>query len=627
MAVTASDAGPAATHEPGRIARWFSRDPVRAAAVGLIVLSVVIRAEIASRGFLIFDDFMLASRAVEAPLSPDYLLTAVNDHFMPGGLLIIWLVTRGVGLAHWPYVLLFSAGHAVLAIAFYRLMRSLVRPGWGQLVPLGLLLFSPLTLEVTSMAMTGLTVLPMLLAMVLAIGAQVRYTRTRRARHLVTLGLSVLFGLLFFEKSLLIAPLVLLVTVFLLTTGGPLRSAFEAVRRFWPAWLVLAAISLGYLALYADRAGFSMARPTSTAEVLTFWRQTIGHTLVPGLFGGPWHWLPSGDVAPLTAPWEVPRWLAWAGLAALIVVTVRARRPAVRAWLLLLTYLVLVCGLLTLTRLGTAFAPWVGLAARYVADVVVVAALALGVALMGPVDTIAESAPPDGPSPAMPQRRSAVPHRDTVVIALVLTLAGVVLGAAWSTARFGDLWAVKNGRAYLRTAEAQLAKAPPGTAFLDRPVPEKVQASFFYPYHLYSRFFLPARRQPPIVDEAENPSVFDDAGRIRPAWVVGSDIEPGEDPWCRGHKIVGGDTVRLPLDDPVGHQRWVVRIGYLSGGGRSEVDLRLGDGSRRFTVRPGLHQIFFVIDGGGGAVRLTIHEPGTWLCSNDITVGHAVPRP
>ena len=32
--------------------------------------------------------------------------------------------------------------------------------------------------------------------------------------------------------------------------------------------------------------------------------------------------------------------------------------------------------------------------------------------------------------------------------------------------------------------------------------------------HLYSRFFLPAGRQPRIVDEAESPSVFDDSGRI-----------------------------------------------------------------------------------------------------------------
>jgi hypothetical protein len=44
-------------------------------------------------------------------------------------------------------------------------------------------------------------------------------------------------------------------------------------------------------------------------------------------------------------------------------------------------------------------------------------------------------------------------------------------------------------------------------------------------------------------------------------------------------------------------------------------------------VRPGLHQIFFVLDGAGDAVELTIQDPGVWLCTNEITVGQAVPWP
>jgi hypothetical protein len=159
-------------------------------------------------------------------------------------------------------------------------------------------------------------------------------------------------------------------------------------------------------------------------------------------------------------------------------------------------------------------------------------------------------------------------------------------------------------------------------------VPETVQGSLFYPYHMYSRFFLAAERQPRIVDEAEHPSVFDNSGRIRPAWVEGTNITPGADPWCKTHKIVSGGPVQLALERPIFNQRWVVRIGYLSGGGGpSRARLRLGDGARWFTVQPGLHQIFFVLDGGGSAVELAIQEPGVWLCTNEITVGQAVPWP
>jgi hypothetical protein len=614
VGVNAPTAAASTTDEPGRPARRFSVDRVSLAAFALILVAVAVRAWIASRGFLIFDDFMLASRAMESDLTLDFLFSAVNEHVMPAGLLVIWPITRTFGVAHWPYVVLLTVGYAVLGFLFYRLLRSVLRPGWGQLVPLGLLMFSPLTLEATSMALTGLTVLPMMLAMVLAMGAQVKYVRTRRRRHLVTLGLSTVFGLAFFEKTLLVAPLVFLLTVFLFTTGGLLRGALEAVRRWMPAWVVLAVVSVGYLALYTSIISSSARQPSSTGTVLTFWRQLVGHTLIPGLLGGPWQWMPSGDVAPLAEPGEGPRWLAWTALAAAVVITVRARRTAIRAWLLLLAYVLLVCGLFTLTRLSTDFAPWVGLAPRYVCDVLVVAAFCLGVAIMGMVDQ----------QPVEAQQQAPILPRGAIVVVIVALLAGT----AWTTVRFGDLWAVKNGKTFLRTAEAEMARAPADTVFLDRPVPGSVQASFFYPYHMYSRFFVPAKRQPKIVDEAEHPSVFDDSGRIRPAWVQGTNIKPGADPWCKTHKIVGDEVVRLPLDRPVQNQRWVVRIGYLAGGsGQSAAVLRLGRGTRTFTVQPGLHQYFFVLEGGGDAVELTVQDPSVWLCTNEITVGEAVAWP
>jgi hypothetical protein len=157
-------------------------------------------------------------------------------------------------------------------------------------------------------------------------------------------------------------------------------------------------------------------------------------------------------------------------------------------------------------------------------------------------------------------------------------------------------------------------------------VPAAVQADLFFPYHMYSRFFLPAKRQPTIVDEAEKPSVFDNSGRIRPAWVQGVSIRPGADPWCKGHKIAGGGAVRILLDEPVPSQRWIVRIGYLSSGQTTAV-LRLGFGTRTFTVQSGLHQIFFVLEGGDVAVELTLQDPGVSLCTNDITVGQVVAWP
>jgi hypothetical protein len=84
--------------------------------------------------------------------------------------------------------------------------------------------------------------------------------------------------------------------------------------------------------------------------------------------------------------------------------------------------------------------------------------------------------------------------------------------------------------------------------------------------------------------------------------------------------------VRILLDEPVPSRRWIVRIGYLSSGQTTAV-LRLGYGTRTFPVQSGLHQIFFVLEGGDVAVELTLQDPGVLLCTNDITVGEVVAWP
>ncbi|MGS2612917.1 hypothetical protein ACVCAH_00035 [Micromonospora sp. LZ34] len=586
----------------------------------LIVIGLAWRAQIASRGYLAQDDFVLAARAAGSDLTVDFLLSQFNNHLMPAGLLVTWLFTHAAGLAYWPYVLLLTAGQAVLSVAFYRLLRLIVPPSWGLLVPLCVLLFSPLTLEVTSMATTGLMLLPMQVAMVLAMSAQVRYVRTRQARHLVTLALSVLLGLLFFEKSLLIVPLVFLLTACLSVTGGPVGSIIRTVRRYWPSWLILTVLSLAYLGLYLSRSQSPLPGSRSPDAVLTFVGHLIGYTLLPGLLGGPWHWLDADDGTAAAAPHVSARWLAGAVFLALIVVTVRLRRSALRAWVLLGAYLALVAALLAATRLGLGLSAVMGLVPRFVSDVVVVAALCIGVALLG-------LANPTGETPARSWTRP-VPlwGRRASVGALVAALVAAS-GTAWSGAQFADDWAVKQGRDYLHTAQGELSKAPPGTVFFDQPVPEGVVAALSRPDNLQSHFFRPIQPQPVFVTEAETLWMFDEAGHIRLARVEGTAIRPGpEGVW--GHCVDGGQTVRMPLTKWLRNE-WerVVRIAYISTGDSRAV-LRHGGATREFQVRGGeVRQIFLLMGGGGDTLELTVTDRTVRLCTNEITLGNLVPQP
>ncbi|MFD1083354.1 hypothetical protein [Micromonospora andamanensis] len=371
------------TAAPDRVGGGLGGDRIRTAALAIIALSVLWRAQVASGGFLAADDYVMITQAAESNLTVEHLLALYNNHLMPGGRLLTWLITEHVGMAYWPYVLLMAIGQAILGITFFRLLRRLLQPSWLLLLPLGALMFSPLTLEATSWWAVGVNMLPMQIAMVLAVGAQVSYVQTRRKRHLVTLALSVLLGLVFFEKAILVVALVFLLTAALYAEGGFFRTIWTTIRRWWPSWLVLTVLSLGFLAAYLGNSESSLRRPASAGEVFSFLTQMLGSTVVPGLVGGPWQWLGAGDGAPVAAPPELGTWVAWTIFVTLVVATVRRRRRAGRAWLLLGSYLVLVAAMLAATRLGSTFSGVAGGVPRYVSDVVVVAAICLGVAVVG----------------------------------------------------------------------------------------------------------------------------------------------------------------------------------------------------------------------------------------------------
>ncbi|MFF0378557.1 hypothetical protein [Actinoplanes missouriensis] len=608
---------PAASPED-RPTRTVQVDVVVAAAVALIVVSVVARALIARRGYLSYDDFPLISMAEEKALGPDYLFDLFNNHLMPAGHLVTWLTNAIGGFSYGPYLALLITAQAVVSIAFYRLLRLMLVPGWALLVPLAVFLFSPLTLEASSWWAVGINMLPMQLAMILAVGAQVKYMRTGARKHLVTLALSVLLGLLFFEKAILTVALVFLVALFLYAPGGPVRAVVQTIRRWWPSWAVLTFISLLFLAFYLVRSTSSLRRPASVDEVITFVVQMFGHTLLPGMAGGPWSWLGAGDGAPITAPSVLARWIALGVVALFVAFTVWLRGfAAVRAWLLLLSYTAIVAGLLGATRLGSVYSGVAGAVPRYLADVAVVAAIAVGAALCGlrQIDAVAK---PVSPPRVVLTGRLAVPL-------LAGGLAAFLVSAGISGTGFGDAWAIKQGRDYLANARAGLEAAPAGTVFMDQTVPDGVVGRLSAPYNKQSKFFAPLENGPDFVTQARQLSVFDEEGNVRPAWVRGSRSLPGPRSGCGYH--LAGSTVRIPLDSSVDEYWHVVRIAYLARNDTSAT-ARIGDGLVvPFDVHRGLNAVFLLAHGGGASVDVTVHDRTASLCTDEVLVGDIVPAP
>jgi hypothetical protein len=614
-ATGSAPATPAPDRRDGWLARWYAADPIRAAAIGLIIVHLAVRAQVGAGGYLVYDDFSLASRALELGLWPDLLTGVYNNHLMPATMLVTWLVTTTWGLSYPAYLVAMLAGQAVLAVAFYRLLRLVLPATWGILIPLAVFLFNPLTLEATTWWAVGGSQLGMLLAMVFALGAQVKYARTERTRHLVSLGGSFVLGLLFFEKSLLVAPLVFLWTACLLVEGGLMRSVIEAVRRFWRSWLVLGVLAGGYVTLYAALAPAGV-REAGAGETTTFVREILGSTLLPSFFGGPWTWLDVGDRPPVVATPEVLRWASWIAFLALVIVTVLRRRIAARAWLLLALYTAMTIALLATTRLGSVYSGVAGLAPRYVTDVVLVGALCIGVALFGLASTAA---------PAQRIDAEPGPWRGATALGLAAALVLLVGSAGWTSARYGDDWKRNLARDYLNTVQSELRVAPRSTVFFDATVPEAVMPALSTPYNLQSHMFQHLNPRPQFVTAAQDPMMFDDFGHIRKARIEGVANRPGPDTGC-GYKATGGKSVRVELQKGMYVWQWAIRIAYLASAD-SPATVYFGGTIARFQVRAGVNQIMLVVGGGGEFIDMTVLDPAVTVCTNEVTVGTARPLP
>lgn len=595
-------------------------DPVGAVAAVLIAASVLWRASVTTRGYLTADDFAIIAQADEYGLSG--LFTLYNNHFMPAGRLVTYLVDQFTDYVYWPYAALMLLGQLAVGIAFHRLLKLMLPSGWAMLVPLTLFLFSPMTLEISAWWAVGINMLPMQLAMLIALGAQVKYVFTGDRRHLVTLAAAVLTGLLFFEKALLIVPMVFLATLFLYAPGGPVRALVTTVRRWWPAWTMLTVISLLFIGVYlATATGTSARVPRSASEVGDFLTQFYGSSLASGLVGGPWSWLDAKDGPAVAAPSELAQLISWTVIALVVAITVALRRSvAVRAWSLMVVFAALAAGLIATTRLGSEMSGVAGLVPRYLGDVLVVAALCVGVALCG-LRRPAEAEPVADPVPA-PVRR----FPQQFAVGLGVTLVLLIANSVWSSRDWASDWSSKAARDYIQNTQRELAAAEPGTVFMDQPVPDLVMSEVIYPWNMQSNFFKPLKHGPVFVTESDKLSVIDDSGRIRPAWVKGIRSKPGPLPGC-GYQVKGGKTVTVPLEGTLVDYWHTVRIAYLSD---RETTAFLKVGQRppmSFDVHRGLNAMFLLRMVDGDQVELSVADPQASFCTDEIEIGELVPQP
>ncbi|HWF82378.1 MAG TPA: hypothetical protein VN695_17515 [Streptosporangiaceae bacterium] len=611
--------------EVERLAQWSRKRAVLLIALLMIVAQLIWKARLLHGLYFVRDDFHDLDLAIEHPLNWSYLTYIWDGHLIIGLWLVAWLLVK-TSLYNWGLASAVTlAFTAAASLACYRALRTLFGDGPRILIPLVFYLLTPLTIATFAWWSSAMESVPLQLAIFMAVTSHVLYVRTGRIKHLVAAAFWVAFGLIFFEKALVLPLLLFAVTAgFLVTRRNLLDGARTALRRFWPAWAVYLLLMVGYAVVLAVALRSSIAQPQApqaTGGVALLVGDLLKDSFLPGAFGGPWQWYPVTSFVLAGAP----PFLEWVSVVAAVIVigvSVVARRTAWLAWATLLGW-IFAADLLPLVigRISTMLPALLGLDIRYVADAAPVAAICIGLAFW-PVVGVA--------SAARSRPRQAKPAAQ-----LRLAAAGLVgvfiIGSIWSVQQLGHSISGTSARSYIANATEAVGLAPNGTDVYDWPVPDSIAPAVFGRYSHASAVigdldigklhWLTKLR-----GTVDNLAWFGADGKLYQVLVgpTSSILRPKGRPCWPQRK--GRIVIRFA--SPTSAYTWILRFGYLLGPSTSAVvSIRYGQSVKYLTVQPGLHAAFLP-ERGGNVTKVTIGGLGaTPMCIGDAEAGNVISSP
>jgi hypothetical protein len=541
----AATTGPGAAHTSVRRPRSQVRDRYALGVAGLLAVQGLLTAWVASHSFFFADDLLYGSILTTEPLSLELLTRSWFGHLVPGFIALDWAFLHTFGLSWTAATAVIVAVQLAGTLAVIRLLGAIRGRSWTNL---GVAAVVGLSLSVTTQSLwwgAVVTNLIPLAASVATLGCFVRWVRRGRVHHL--LAMAVMFGtaVAFYEKSVLTAAYVGLLSLLVLDAGLPWRERWANTLRRWPAWLVLALVAGADLGVYLTGEYMVEAGPAPGLRQLGgFLLLSFPEGLVPSLFGFQPGALPAG-LGPLVLL------VANAVVLAVVVLSSLRSRAALQAWLFFgLAYLLNqgVLGRGRVSMLGV----HMGTVLRYQLENVVLFGIALSVALPVLVDAARRTAP------AGRRWRWA---GATVVVALV---AGVALPWTHSLRAEMTYSAGAAARSYvdtLRTSYAVQQERDPGLGFLRGDiVPNWVLYGAMAPFNRFDRVLPQVIPDVPFVADATRVLTVSEDGTVRPAEFSSIADAPVDGVCLAGAGEQTTHTVRLMQPLPEG--LWSVRLAY-----------------------------------------------------------------
>lgn len=613
----ALDGGPDRTEfDVGSATTWLRDRFVVVGGLLIIVAEIIWKAQFLSQMYFSQDDYVNLDIAVKSRFDWHYLSLIGAGHFYPGLRAVTWVLARS-SLYNWGL----DAGIALALVALaslaaLRLLRTLFGDRPAILIPLGLYALTPLTVPDLGWWWCAMESLPFQLAIFMSLNAHVHYVRTRRRRHLLAAVVWVVIGLLFFEKAIVLAPLLFVITAaFLMGPGSWLAGAVGTLRKHWRAWVIYVVVTGGYVLLFVQAlhaSGQKAHAPSSLSAAGGFAWTIVKDTLTTGALGGPWRWLPLADQQyALAAPPAAT--IVFSGLVAVAVlgVSISRRFLAWRAWAILVGWVV--CADIVPVVFGRLYAGLqgvLGLETRYLADAACVLAICVGLAFLPVTGTEpSEAADPVGQRSARGHRASVTTaNEQNLRYAAAALVAVFVVSSVWSVHTYeNDTPGGAAAKSYIANAKRAVKLAPLGTIVLDQYMPQRLVEGLFGRHDAIESTVIGDLEQGSLAGKFHwiaNPRgtidglrIFGSDGKLYPAAISGvySVQRKGTGfkacwPQRKGKIVVWFQNTTNVYD-------WMLQLAYIWGSSATTVTLRYGGVAHQLAVQHGPHSAYLSVSG------------------------------
>ena len=591
-------------------ARARSRSHSAVGRLGLVIIAVglLFRIWALAGSWYFFDDLAFLSAGTNDPLSWDFVGRVYAGHVMPAG----WLVVKA--LATWaPYQWGVWAGVLVLmqAVASWGMLR-LLRSMFGDTKVVAALLagyvFYVFTVPAGIWFAAGINQLPFEIALVFGLHAHLDYLRTRRARALVATLAWTVFGLLFYEKTILLFGLYGLLALCWFSSGKLGERPQQLWKRYRTGVIAYGAVAVGYLVIYAKVGlSFGSQQPDSSLIAEVAYR-LVGRAFSTAAIGGPLEWT-SQSANSLANPSDLISLVSWVGLGSMVWYAASTRTMSRRAWTLIVFTLAADVYLLAAAR-ANLVGPDIGLEYRYQTESAAVLVLSIGLAflpLLGAVE--------------MNDVRTDVqrPYERSLTIRTITVT--VVIAALVSTLAYVRNWQQNNHtKAYFDNVTTSLGAIDlKPVPLVDGSLPQTLLWAFGYPENTYSHIFksMTGKLTYPSVS-MDRLYVIDDAGRLAPAQIPPTRVMVGG-VGC-GYILKRNVATAITLNGPVIGGGWWIAMSYAA---PKPFRATIGLGTDTFPISfpAGFHTAYFRADGSYSAVLVDNSPPGAHTCITSVTLG------